>query len=323
MQKKALILGITGQDGSYLAEILLEKGYQVHGLIRRSATGNLDNISHLLEHLSLHRGDLTDTTCLYRIIGAEKPDEIYNEADQDHVAWSFDGPAYSYDVTGAAVGRLLEVIRLVHPTTKLFQPVSSNIFGEAESSLQNEESRFNPQSPYAAAKVFALVLCRYYRNVYGLSVSTGILFNHESPRRPEEYVSRKITKAVAKISAGLQNELVLGNIHAEVDFGYAREFMEAAHAILQLDKADDYVLSTGVASSILSFARAAFELVGLNADDHIRSDKDLFRPGNTTTLIGDHSKATSAFGFKPKILMPDLVKLMVEEDVKLLAQVPG
>ncbi len=315
MKRKALILGITGQDGSYLAELLLAKGYEVHGLIRRSATGNLDNISHLLSELILHRGDLTDTTSLYRILSAVAPDELYNEADQDHVAWSFDGVGYTCDITGAAVGRLLEVIRLTSPATRVFQPVSSNMFGQSDDSVLTEHSAFRPQSPYAAAKVFAFVVSRYYRDVFKMFVSTAILFNHESPRRPEEYVSRKISKAAAQISKGIQKKLTLGDIDGEIDFGFAGDYMEAAWRMLQLDYPDDFIISTGEVHSVREFLEEAFAVVGLDPYDYVEFDSALIRPGRTATLIGDHSKAKQAFGFDPKIRMKELVRLMVNHDV--------
>src|SRR5262249_15747513 len=225
---KALILGVTGQDGSYLAEILLEKGYEVHGMVRRSATGNTRNIEHLKDRLTLHRGDLADSTSLYRIIRTVQPRELYNEADQDHVRWSFDTPEYSYDITGSAVGRLLEIVRQVDPSIRVFQPCTSNMFGNVTQWPQTEETPFRPQSPYACAKLLGLGLGRHYRETYGMFVSTAILYNHESPRRTEEYVTRKITRAAARIKAGVQDRLSLGDLSAAIDWGYAREYMEAA-----------------------------------------------------------------------------------------------
>ena len=220
-KKKALIFGITGQDGSYMAELLLDKGYEVHGLIRRSATGNKRNIVHILDKITLHKGDLADATSLYRVITTVKPDELYNFADQDHVSWSYDSPDYSSDITGAAVGRILEIIRQVNPKIKFFQPISSNMFGKVVQSPQTEETALRPQSPYACAKAYAYLLCRYYRDVFNLFASTAIFYNHESPRRTEEYVTRKITKAAACIKLGLQKKLLLGDLSLGVDFGYA------------------------------------------------------------------------------------------------------
>lgn len=317
MVKKALITGITGQDGSYLAEFLLSKGYEVHGFIRRSATGNTKNITHILDKIMLHRGDLADPTSLYRTIVKVMPDEIYNEADQDHVSWSYDGVGYSCDITGAAVGRILEMIKQINPKIKYFQPVSSNMFGKA-ANPQTEETALRPQSPYACAKAFAYLLCRYYRDVFGMFVSTAILYNHESPRRTEEYVTRKITMAAARIKLGLQEKVHLGNLDLEVDFGYASEYLEAAWNIMQLDKPGDFIICTGEAHPIKEWLHEAFKHVGLNAEDYWIYDARFSRPSSTSPLIGDTSKARQAFGFNPKVKFKELVKLMVEHDLKLV-----
>ncbi len=316
MSKKALILGITGQDGSYLAELLLSKGYEVHGFIRRSATGNTVNIDHLLEKITLHRGDLADTTSLYRVIAAVRPQEIYNEADQDHAGWSYDVVDYASDITGAAPGRVLEIIRQLDPSIRYFQPLTSNMFGLTDAVTQNEETPLRPQSPYACAKAYAWTLTKYYRDVHKLFASTAIFFNHESPRRTPSYVTRKITKAAARISLGLQDKLFLGDTTAKLDFGYAAEYMEAAWNILQLEKPDDFVIGTGEAHSVQEFAEAAFEAVGLKAADYIQVDPKLLRPGKTSTLIADYAKAKKAFGYEPKVKYKDLVKIMVDYDVE-------
>ena len=313
--KKALIFGITGQDGSYLAELLLKKGYDVHGLIRRSATGNKKNIVNILDKIVLHKGDLADATSIYRIINEVRPAEIYNMADQDHVSWSYDSVDYSFDITGSAVGRVLEIIKQLDPKIKFFQPVSSNMFGKA-SNPQNEETSFRPQSPYGCAKAFAYMLTRYYRDVFGLFASTAIFYNHESPRRNEEYVTRKITKAVARISKGLQKKLYLGDMDIKIDFGYSKDYVEAAWNILQLEKPGDFIICTGEAHSIREFAEEAFRQVGLDAKDYIKIDKKLLRAGKTDVLTGDTSKAQKAFGFKPKVKFKELVKIMVEHDLK-------
>lgn len=313
--KKALILGITGQDGSYLAEVLLEKGYEVHGLYRKSATGNTRNIEHLTGKITLHRGDLLDATSLYRVISEVKPEEIYNEADQDHVGWSLDAVDFQYNVTGAAVGRILEIIKQLDPKIKFFQPLSSNIFGRAENP-QTEETPFHPQSPYACAKVLAYVLARYYRDTYGMFVATGIFYNHESPRRPEEYVTRKITNSVARIAAGLQKTLELGDLSAQIDWGYAKEYMEAAWSIMQQPKPDDYIICTGEAHSVQEFVDAAFAAANLDPKKYVRVNPKFLRPATNTTLIGDTSKAKKAFGFNPKVKFKELVGLMVAEDMK-------
>jgi GDPmannose 4,6-dehydratase len=313
-KKRALILGITGQDGSYLAEILLAKGYEVHGLIRRSATGNTVNIEHLLQDMTLHRGDLADAPSLYQTIAASMPDEIYNEADQDHAGWSYSLVDYASDITGAAPGRILEIIRQVNPKIRFFQPLTSNMFGLTETQTQNEETPLNPQSPYACAKVYAWSLAKYYRNVHKIFASCAIFYNHESPRRTDSYVTRKITKAAARISLGVQEKLFLGDLSAKLDFGYAKEYMEAAWSILQLDRADDFVIGTGEAHSVQEFLEEAFRLCTLNVQDRVTIDPQLFRPGKTSTLIADFAKAKKAFGYEPKVKFHDLVRIMVEND---------
>ncbi|OGC04125.1 GDP-mannose 4,6-dehydratase [candidate division WOR-1 bacterium RIFOXYA12_FULL_43_27] len=325
--KRALVLGVTGQDGSYLAEILLEKGYEVHGMIRRSATGNTRNIDHLIEdpkifgkNFFLQRGDLADPTSLYRIINAVRPQEIYNEADQDHVSWSYDMVGYSADITGAAVGRILEIIRQIDRTIRYFQPCTSNMFGLTDSIKQNENTPFNPQSPYACAKAMAFYLTRYYRQAFGIFASTAILYNHESPRRTPEYLTRKVTRAVAKIACGKQDKLILGDMSACIDWGYAREYMETAWRILQLDKPDDFVIATGEAHSVGEWVEKAFAVVNLKPDNYVVTDQKLLRPTKTSSLVGDITKARKTFGFDPKFKIDKLVKLMVEADLEKNAE---
>jgi len=320
--KKALIFGVTGQDGSYLADILLEKGYEVHGLIRKSATGNKKNILHIINNpkiyekkFFLHRGDLLDTTSLYRVISEVRPHEIYNEADQDHVRWSYDMVAYSSDITGAAVARSLEIIKQIDPKIRYFQPCTSNMFGITEKEIQNENTSFNPQSPYAVAKTFAYYITRYYRQAFDMHVSTAILYNHESPRRTPEYVTRKISQSVARISLGMQDKLVLGDLSAKIDWGYAKEYMEAAWTMLQQDSPDDYIIATGDSYSVKNFVVAAFDVVGLDYTKYIQTDEQFLRPTKTSALIGDITKARNAFDFNPKTKFKDLVKLMVEADL--------
>ena len=322
--KRALIFGVTGQDGSYLAEILLEKGYEVHGMVRRSATGNTRNIDHLINDLKLfdhrfflHRGDLADPTSLYRIINTVRPHEIYNEADQDHVSWSFDMVGYSMDITGAAVGRILEIIKQIDTSIRFFQPCTSNMFGKTDTSPQTESTLFNPQSPYACAKVFAYHLTRYYREAFGIFASTGILYNHESPRRTEEYVTRKITKSVARIACGKQDKLILGDLSARIDWGYSKEYMETAWEILQLDNPDDFIIATGEEHSVKEFVDEAFTIVNLRLEDYVVSDQSLFRPTKTSILIGDATKANKAFGFEPKVRFKELVKVMMDADLEV------
>ncbi len=314
MKKKALILGVTGQDGSYLAEILLEKGYEVFGLVRRSATGNTKNIRHLLDKIKLEAGDLADAPSLYRIIQSIKPHEIYNEADQDHAGWSYHVVDYASDITGAAPGRLMEIICQTDKKIKYFQPLTSNMFGQAEGDSQNENTPLKPQSPYACAKAYAWMLVRYFREVHGLFASTGIFFNHESPRRVEEYVTRKITKAAVRISMGLQDKLLLGNIDIRIDFGYAKDYMEAAHSILQLEKADDFIIGTGEIHSVREWAEEAFRQVGLDANKYIQIDPKFFRPGGTASLRADATKAKKTFGFKQTLTFKELIACMIAQD---------
>ena len=328
--KKALILGVTGQDGSYLADVLLEKGYEVHGMVRRSATGNTRNIDHLLadsdvfnQRFFLCRGDLADPTSLYRIISTIRPAEIYNEADQDHVSWSFDMVGYSADITGAAVGRILEIIRQLDPTIRYFQPCTSNMYGLTDLPAQNELTPFNPQSPYACSKVMAYYLTRYYREAFGMFASNAILYNHESPRRTPEYLTRKVTSAVARIAAGRQQKLVLGDMTARIDWGYSKEYMEAAWQILQLDRPDDFVIATGKAHSVAEWVDEAFAAAGLRAADFVESDPALFRPTKTSTLVGDITKARTTFGFEPKVGFKELVRIMVDADMEAGGRLAG
>ena len=315
MVKTALILGITGQDGSYLAELLLSKGYEVHGLIRRSATGNRSNIVHIADQITLHKGDMADPTSIYRVISEVKPDEIYNEADQDHVSWSFASVGYSCDITGAAVGRLLEIVKQLDLSIRVFQPVSSNMFGRCDTSSQVETTPFRPQSPYAAAKVMAFVFCQYYRDVFGMFVSTGIFYNHESPRRSEEYVTRKITKGAASIAKGQQQGLTLGNLDIQIDFGFAGEYMQAAWQIMQLDESDDFIIATGETHSLEEVVDVAFAKAGLDYKSYVKFDSRFARPGKTSVLAGDASKARKIFGFKPRVRFKEIIEAMVEYDL--------
>jgi len=320
---KALIFGVTGQDGSYMAELLLEKGYEVHGLYRKSATGNTKNIQHLIDddtvfnrRFFLHRGDLADATSIYRIISEVHPRELYNLADQDHVRWSYDMVDYSSNITGGAVARSLEIIKQVDKDIRFFQPCTSNMFGLTESESQNEDTQFNPQSPYAIAKVFAYYMNRYYRNSFGLFASTAIFFNHESPRRTPEYVTRKITQSVARIVAGKQDKLMLGDMSARIDWGYSREYMEAAWRMLQQDEPDDFVIATGETHSVEEFAEETFRLAGLDPAKFVNTSASLLRPSRTSALKGDTTKAHKAFGFSAKTRFKDLVKLMYDADLK-------
>lgn len=312
----ALILGINGQDGSYLAEILLEKGYEVHGLIRRTATGSNKNIEHIEDRIKLHYGDLADPISIYKVISDVHPKEIYNEADQDHAGLSFKIPAYNFDVTGSAVGRILEIILQIDRTIKYFQPVTSNMFGQALECPQNEDTSFNPMNPYSCAKAFAYNLCHMYRKVYDMHVSVGIFYNHESPRRTEHYVTRKITRSVSRIKAGLQNDLVLGDTAALIDWGYAREYMEAAWQMVQLDKPETLIIGTGEVHSVKEFAQSAFLYAGLDVDRYLKSSDSLRRPAQNSVLMADITRANNLIGFSPKTKYNDLVKIMMEYDLK-------
>ena len=325
MSKKALITGITGQDGSYLAELLLGKGYEVHGIIRRASsfnTGRLDTIyedphsSH--SRLFLHYGDLTDASALSRLIGKIQPEEIYNLAAQSHVRVSFDGPEYTTDVTAAGAVRLLEAIRETGIKPRFYQASSSEMFGKVQEVPQRETTPFYPRSPYGCAKVFAHWITVNYRESYGLHASNGILFNHESPRRGETFVTRKITRAIAHIQAGLQKKLFLGNLDAKRDWGFAREYVEAMWLMLQQPKPDDYIIATNETHSIREFLETAFGHVGLDWQKHVEIDPRYFRPAEVDMLIGDYSKAKKQLGWEPKTRFADLVKLMVDADVELL-----
>ena len=309
--KKALILGVTGQDGSYLAEILLDKGYQVHGLYRRSATGNTKNIEHLLDRIILHKGDLADPLSIFRVIQEVKPQEIYNEADQDNVDWSYATASYSYDITANAVGRTLETIRQIDDTIKFFQPVSATMFGNSPFP-QNELTSFHPQSPYACAKIGAYYLVKYYRETYGMFASTAIFYNHDSCRRTKDYLLQKISRAAVRIYAGEQDELCLSDLGFQVDIGYAKEYMEAAYQIIQLEIPDDFVIATGKPYSIREIVEVAFKRLGIS-DSLLTEGSDFSRPAKQPILTGDITKAREAFGFAPQQDACSLTQMLVSE----------
>lgn len=325
--KKALITGITGQDGSYLAELLLDKGYEVHGLIRRASTFNTSRIDHLYQDLHrkdvrffLHYGDLSDPIALFALIKNLKPDEIYNLGAQSHVRVSFDMPEYTCDVTALGALRILEVIRHLDSKIKFYQACSSEMYGNPSTPPPyNEETVFCPQSPYACAKVFAYHITRHYRKAYGIFACCGILFNHESPRRGETFVTRKITRGIARIKAGLERKLYLGNLDAKRDWGYSPEYVEAMWRMLQQRKPDDYVIATGETHSIKEFIKEAFARAELGSwGKYVEIDKRYFRPSEVNILIGDASKAKKQFGWTPKVKFKELVKIMVDADIKLL-----
>ena len=328
--KRALITGVTGQDGSYLAELLLDNGYEVHGVIRRASSFNTDRIDHLYEdphesdrRLILHYGDLSDSTVLRRILERTRPDEIYNLGAQSHVKVSFEEPEYTADVTALGTLRLLEAVRdhqeRVGRAIRLYQAGSSEMFGAAPPP-QSETTPFHPRSPYAVSKVAAHWYGVNYREAYDLFVCNGILFNHESPRRGETFVTRKITRAVGRIAEGLQSELFLGNLEAKRDWGFAGDYVEAMWRMLQQDSPDDFVVATGEAYSVREFVEAAFGHVGLDPDRFIRIDPRYFRPAEVDYLQGDPSKARNAFGWEPRVGFRELVAMMVDHDLELARQ---
>lgn len=324
--KKALITGITGQDGSYLAELLLSKGYEVHGLIRRASTFNTERIDHLYQDphvngrtLFLHYGDLGDGPNLVRLVYEIEPDEIYNLAAQSHVRVSFDSPEFTGDVDALGAMRILEAIRLTGRAgkTRFYQASTSELFGLVQEVPQKETTPFYPRSPYACAKLYAYWACRNYREAYGIFASNGILFNHESPRRGETFVTRKITRAVGRIKAGLQDKLYMGNIESLRDWGYAADYVEGMWKILQHDKPDDFVLATGEMHSVKEFLEIAFGMVDLDWRDYVEYDKRYIRPTEVDQLLGDATKAKRELGWEPKVRFRDLVKLMVDADMEL------
>ena len=326
--KKALITGITGQDGSYLAELLLAKGYEVHGIIRRASTFNTSRINSLYEdphingvRLFLHYGDIADSTNLIKLLYRIQPDEVYHLAAQSHVRVSFDIPEYTGDVTGIGTVRILEAIREVGLKTRYYQAGSSEMYGLVQEVPQRETTPFYPRSPYGAAKVYAHWITVNYRESYGLFACNGILFNHESPRRGETFVTRKITRAVAHIQAGLQDKLYLGNLDARRDWGYAKEYVEAMWLMLQQKQPDDYVIATGETHSVREFLEEAFRHVGLNWQDYVEHDARYERPAEVDLLIGDASKAKAKLGWEPRTTFHSLVQLMVDEEIAALERV--
>ncbi len=327
--KKALITGITGQDGSYLSELLLEKGYEVHGIIRRTSTFNTDRIDHIYEDphsqnakLFLYYGDLTDGTTLRRILEEVEPNEIYNLGAQSHVRVSFDSPEYTVDTVGMGTLRLLEAIRDYQRRTKnqvrFYQAGSSEMFGKVQEIPQKETTPFYPRSPYACAKVYGHWQTLNYRESYDLFACNGILFNHESPRRGETFVTRKITRAIARIVAGQQKKLYLGNLDSKRDWGYAKDYVQAMWLMLQQDQPDDYVVATGETHSVQEFLELAFHHVNLNWEDYVAFDPRYLRPAEVDLLIGDPSKVKAKLGWQPSVTFPELVVLMVEADLTAL-----
>ncbi len=327
--KKALITGITGQDGSYLADLLLKKGYEVHGIIRRASTFNTSRIDHLYQdphvhgvHLFLHYGDLADALNLTRLIDRVGPDEIYHLGAQSHVRVSFDIPEYTGDVSGLATIRILEAIRESKVQARFYQASSSEMYGKVQAVPQIETTPFWPRSPYAVAKVYAYWATVNYRESYGMHASNGILFNHESPRRGETFVTRKITRAVARIKRGLQKDLYLGNLDSKRDWGYAKEYVEGMWRMLQQETPDDYVLATNETHTVREFVEASFARVGLDWQEYVKYDARYERPAEVDLLIGDPAKAKEKLGWEPKVRFKELVEIMVDADLKEIDQ-PG
>jgi GDPmannose 4,6-dehydratase len=323
MPKRALITGITGQDGSYLAELLLSKGYEVYGVIRRASTFNTQRIDHIYQDpheksakLKLIFGDLTDTSVVYNVLTEIKPDEVYNLGAQSHVRVSFDIPEYTGNSVGLGAVRVLEAIRRLGLKTKYYQASSSEMFGKVQETPQTEKTPFYPRSPYAVAKLYAHWITVNYRESFNMYACSGILFNHESPRRGETFVTRKITRAVAHIAAGLQKEVYMGNLDAKRDWGYAKEYVEAMWLMLQQAKPDDYVIATGETHSVREFLEEAFKYVGLDYKKYVKFDPRYLRPAEVDLLIGDPSKANKKLGWKPKTSFKELVKIMVDADME-------
>lgn len=321
--KKALITGITGQDGSYLTEFLLSKGYEVHGLIRRSSSFNTDRIEHLYKdfhdpeaRMYLHYGDLSVSSHLIKLLSDIEPDEIYHLGAQSHVRVSFDIPEYTGDITGLGTLRILEAIRKTGIKTRFYQASSSEMFGAAPPP-QNEMTPFEPQSPYAAAKVYSYYIAKNYRKAYNIFAANGILFNHESPRRGETFVTRKITRAATRIKLGLQDKLYLGNLEAKRDWGFAGDFVETMWLILQQDESDDFVIATGESHSVREFAEMVFQKLELDYKKYVEIDARYFRPTEVDALLGDSTKAQKLLGWKPKVSFDQLIDMMIEADLEL------
>jgi len=321
--KRAFITGITGQDGSYLAEFLLDKGYEVHGLIRRSSTFNTDRIDHLYKdfhdpdaRMYLHYGDLSVSSHLVKLLYDIQPDEIYHLGAQSHVRVSFDIPEYTGDVTGLGALRMLEAIRKTGIQTKFYQASSSEMFG-ASPPPQSEKTPFEPQSPYAAAKVYSYYMAKNYRKAYNIFTANGILFNHESPRRGETFVTRKITRAATRIKLGLQDKLYLGNLEAKRDWGFAGDFVEAMWLILQEEKPGDFVIATGISHSVREFAEKVFQKLKLDYKHYVEIDQRYFRPAEVDILLGDSTKAQKQLGWEPKVSFDQLINMMIKSDLEL------
>ena len=318
MAKRALITGITGQDGSYLAEWLLEKGYEVYGMVRRSSTETFDRIKHLTDRINIMQGDLLDQYSLIQIMEQVRPDEVYNLAAMSFVPTSWNQPVLTAEFTAIGVTRVLEAIRIVNPRIRFYQASSSEMFGKVQAIPQTEDTPFYPRSPYGVAKVYGHWITVNYRESYDIFGASGILFNHESPRRGMEFVTRKVTHTVARIKKGLSQELRMGNLDAQRDWGFAGDYVKAMWLMLQQEKPDDYVVATGETHSVRELVEIAFEHVGLNWRDYVVIDERFIRPAEVDLLIGDSSKARNQLGWTPEVSFPELVSMMVDADLKLL-----
>ena len=318
MTRRALITGVTGQDGSYLAEFLLDQGYQVHGMVRRSSSERFERIEHIRDRITLHQGDLLDHRSLVDTMRASRPDEIYNLAAMSYVAASWAQPTLTAQFSGVAVTRVLEAMREVCPEARFYQASSSEMFGKVREVPQTESTPFYPRSPYGVAKAYGHFITVNYRESYGLHATSGLLFNHESPRRGLEFVTRKITWHAAAIKLGLQAELRLGNLDAERDWGFAADYVRAMYLMLQQDQAEDFVIATGVAHSVRDCLEIAFDHVGLPIDEHVVPDRAFLRPAEVEHLIGDASKAKRILGWEPEVGFEELIRMMVESDLALL-----
>jgi GDPmannose 4,6-dehydratase len=318
--KRALITGITGQDGSYLADLLLEKGYEVHGMVRRASTEKFDRLEHIRDRITLHQGDLLDQRSLVDTLRAARPDEVYNLAAMSFVAVSWIQPTLTAEFTGVGVTRMLEALREAAPEARFYQASSSEMFGKVLETPQSETTPFYPRSPYGVAKAYGHHITVNYRESYDLFACSGILFNHESERRGLEFVTRKVTHGAAAIKLGLQTDLALGNLDAERDWGYAKDYVEAMWLMLQQDEPDDYVIATNEAHSVRELVQIAFERVGLSSNDHVRIDPQFYRPAEVDHLIGDYAKAKEKLGWEPRTNFEQLVNLMVDADLELLAR---
>ncbi|HVP29165.1 MAG TPA: GDP-mannose 4,6-dehydratase [Myxococcota bacterium] len=321
--RRALITGVTGQDGSYLAELLLDKGYEVHGMVRRASTENYERISHLTARIALHQADLLDPSSLVNLLREVRPDEVYNLAAQSFVPTSWVQPSLTGEFTALGVTRLLEAVRLVDPAIRFYQASSSEMFGKVQESPQRESTPFYPRSPYAVAKLFGHWITVNYRESFGLFAVSGILFNHESPRRGREFVTRKVSEGVARIKLGLQDELRMGNLEARRDWGFAPEYVDAMWRMLQRDEPTDYVIGTGRHHTVRDCIEAAFRYVGLEPDDFVRVDPRFLRPAEVDTLLADPGKAKRDLGWEARTPFEDLVRIMVESDLELQERASG